>query len=133
MYQLEKNNFMSGNFLAVQCLELIFSLPWSPVESLVGELGSYKPYSMEKRKTTPYQNGKINGDFQNMSVSGCNIHYHLVGISVLVVKEEVSLLSECLSIRLKKQPSQMSIQAYVKRQLLSGKFLEMVLRIKDRV
>lgn len=70
-----------------------------------------------------------------MRVSGCKIHYHLVGISVLVVKEEVSLLSdyECPSIRLKEQPSQMSIQAYVKRQLLSGKFLEMVLRIKDQV
>ena len=68
-------------------------------------------------------------------MSGCNIPYHLVDISVLVVKEEASLLSdyECLSIRLKEQPSQMSIQAYVKRQLLSGKFLEIVLRIKDRV
>ena len=67
-------------------------------------------------------------------MSGYNIHYRLVDISVVVVKE-ASLLSdyECLSIRLKEQPSQMSIQANVKRQLPAGKFLEMVLRIKDQV
>lgn len=111
----------------------MFSLLWFPVESLVGELGSYKPCSVAKKKNSisKWQNYS---DFQNVSVSGYNIHYRLVDISVLVVKE-ASFLSdyECPSIRLKEQPSQMSIQAYVKRQLLAGKFLETVLRIKDQV
>ena len=87
-----------------------------------------------KKKTNSISKRQNYSDLQNVSVSGYNIHYCLVDISVLVVKE-ASLLSdyECPSIRLKEQPSQMSIQAYIKRQLLAGKFLEMVLRIKDWV
>ena len=117
----------------------MFSLPWFPVESLVGELGSYTPCSVAKKTKNKTKKNSISkrqnySDLQNVSVSGYNIHYCLVDISVLVVKE-ASLLSdyECPSIRLKEQPSQLSIQAYIKRQLLAGKFLEMVLRIKDWV
>ena len=64
MYQLEKNNFMSGNFLAVQCLELsVFTavVPgWIPGwwTRILYAMQCGKKKKKEKKKT-PYQNGKV--------------------------------------------------------------------------